>query len=175
MRWKLSHRAEAASRLIADRHYSRQKPGTPQFVPPGRCVVLRTPEKNALWVTSWPFAEYVRHEWKGAWVCSIFRNESPHLASELNVEALAATRYVFGDPPEVQSAVGPVGIVSFIDRKKVRPIKVRGKEVWGYSYLKAGWLVIGETKGGLLALGMRTADMPAEEPYLGTLFSYLYD
>lgn len=32
MLWHLSHRADPASAEIADRHYSRQKPGTPQFV-----------------------------------------------------------------------------------------------------------------------------------------------
>ena len=30
---------------------------------------------KALWVTSFPFAQYVRHQWAGAWVCSAFRNE----------------------------------------------------------------------------------------------------
>ncbi len=39
--WHLSDRADPAARVIADRHYSRQKPGTPQFVPPGRCLVAR--------------------------------------------------------------------------------------------------------------------------------------
>jgi hypothetical protein len=58
---------------MADRHYNRQKPGTPQFVPPGRCLVLLAPE--ALWVSSWPFAAYVRHTWPGAWINSCFRRE----------------------------------------------------------------------------------------------------
>ena len=92
MRWILSHRADPLILPLADRHYSRQKPGTPQFVPPGRCLVLRAEEADAAWVTSWPFAEYVRHAWAGAWMCSFFRNESPHLSSELVREAVAATR-----------------------------------------------------------------------------------
>lgn len=174
MNWMLSHRADKRALPLADRHYSRQKPGSPQFVPPGRCVVLLTPKADALWVTSWPFAQYVRHEWAGAWMCGLFRNEGPRLASELNRQAAAATRWVFGEPEPVASVVGPVGMVSFIDRSKVRPIKVRGKEVWGYSYLKAGWKIIGETKGGLLAVGFPIADMPEAEPYLGVLFTHLY-
>ena len=60
MNWRLSHRADARALPIADRHYNRQKVGTPQFVPPGRCLVLLTEDAGALWVTSWPFAEYVR-------------------------------------------------------------------------------------------------------------------
>jgi hypothetical protein len=38
--WKLSNRADPVAVAIADRHYNRQKVGTPQFVPPGRCLVL---------------------------------------------------------------------------------------------------------------------------------------
>jgi hypothetical protein len=72
--WRLSHRADAAALPLADRHYNRQKPGTPQFVPPGRCMVLLTAAADALWVSSWPFAEYVKHAWAGAWVCSCFRS-----------------------------------------------------------------------------------------------------
>jgi hypothetical protein len=34
----LSHRADHRALPLADRHYNRQKPGTPQFVPPGRCM-----------------------------------------------------------------------------------------------------------------------------------------
>ena len=58
MIWRLSHRADPYARNIADRHYNRQKIGTPQFVPPGRCLVLvaETSTGRALWVTSWPFA-----------------------------------------------------------------------------------------------------------------------
>lgn len=41
MIWQLSDRADPEARRIADRHYNRQKPGTPQFVPPGRCLVLK--------------------------------------------------------------------------------------------------------------------------------------
>jgi hypothetical protein len=51
MIWRLSHRADPFARLIADRHYNRQKIGTPQFVPPGRCMVLtaETEGGKALW------------------------------------------------------------------------------------------------------------------------------
>ena len=58
MVWSMSHRADKDCLPLADRHYNRQKPGTPQLVPPGRCVVLKA--EGAVWVTSWPFAEYVK-------------------------------------------------------------------------------------------------------------------
>src|SRR5205809_831618 len=97
MNWELSHRAELRARLIADRHYNRQKPGSPQFVPPGRCIVLVA--SGAVWVTSWPYARYVKHRWAGAWVNSLFRRESGPLASELIREAVAATRWFWAPPP----------------------------------------------------------------------------
>lgn len=71
--WQLSHRADPHAVVIADRHYNRQKPGTPQFVPPGRCLVLTQPQ--AVWVTSWPLAQYTKHAWAGAWINSCFRRE----------------------------------------------------------------------------------------------------
>lgn len=82
MRWIRSHRADPEVVPLADRHYNRQKIGTPQFAPPGRCLVLKTAELDAFWITSWPFAEYVKHAWAGAWVCSAFRNESAHLGAD---------------------------------------------------------------------------------------------
>ena len=162
MRWKLSHRADPAALPIADRHYNRQKPGTPQFVPPGRCVVLLTDNESALWVTSWPYAKYVKHAWPGAWVNSCFRNEGDYIASELIREAIAATRYIWPDAPEL-------GMVTFIDSKKVKPIMRRGKKFWGYVYLKAGFERASppKTKGGLLAFQILPADMPESEPPLG--------
>ena len=93
MNWVLSNRADPAAVLLADRHYNRQKPGTSQFVPPGRCVVLLSDDARAVWVTSWPFAEYVKHAWAGAWVNSLFRNEGDYLSSDLITQAIAATRF----------------------------------------------------------------------------------
>lgn len=155
MAWALSHRFDPAAAALADRHYNRQKVGSPQFVPPGRCLVLLTPEADALWVTSWPFAEYVRHAWAGAWVCSLFRNESARLSSELIREAVACTRWRFGEPP-------PEGFVTFVDRDKTRRKRDPGR-----CYRKAGWRPVGETKGGLVALHLAPEAMPDPAPPLG--------
>ena len=152
--WALSDRADPEARGVADRHYNRQKPGTRQFVPPGRCLVLKAP--GAVWVTSWPFAEYVKHAWPGAWVCSAFRREcadSPR-ASDMIRAAVAATRWRWPDVPAL-------GMITFVDRAKVRPTVVRGVETWGWTYRRAGFVDTGETKGGLLALRLQPADMPA--------------
>lgn len=128
--WLLSDRADPRACAIADRHYNRQKPGTPQFVPPGRCKVFLTAQASAIWVTSWPFAEYVRHAWPGAWVNSCFRREDGPLASELIAYAVAATRAIW-TPPNL-------GIVSFIDAAKTRHKRDPGR-----CYRKAGWTHVG--------------------------------
>jgi hypothetical protein len=148
MIWRFSHRFDRRALPLADRHYNRQKIGSPQFVQPGRCVVLLTPDADALWVSSYPFAEYVKHAWAGAWINSCFRNESPMLSSGLILEAIAATRGIWGDPP-------PLGMITFIDTTKVRK-----KRDFGRCYRKAGFKPTGWTKGGLLALQLTPADMP---------------
>ena len=149
MTWHVSHRADHLSRLLADRHYNRQKVGAAQFVPPGRCFVLRSDDDRALWVTSWPFAEYVRHAWAGAWVNSCFRREGGHeQASDMIRAAVAHTRWKW---PEVPA----LGMVTFVDRTKVRHKRDPGR-----CYLRAGFVRVGETKGGLLAFQLRPDDMP---------------
>ncbi len=164
--WLLSNRADVRARPIADRHYNRQKVGARQFVPPGRCLVLLTPSLGSLWVTSWPFGQYVKHRWPGAWVCSCFRRESPTdpLASDLIRDAVAATRYRYGDPPTL-------GMVTFIDREHVTPIKVRGVKTWGRTYIKAGFEPDGTTKGGLLAFRLPPDAMPAAAPAIGEQYA----
>ena len=159
MRWKKSFRADQRSRLIADRHYNRQTVGATQFVPPGRCVVLRSVEGGgALWVTSWPFAEYVQHAWAGAWINSCFRNEGAGLSSELIREAIAATRYYWQDIPEL-------GMITFVDAGKVRRKRDPGR-----CYIRAGFKHVGETKGGLLTFQLKKEEMPeAMAPLNGQL------
>lgn len=147
MKWHLSNRFDKRALPLADRHYNRQKPGSPQFVPPGRCLVLLTEDASALWVTSWPFAEYVKHAWAGAWVNSLFRRESGPLASELIVEAIAATRWTWPEVPDL-------GIITFVNAGKVRSRNP------GCCYQKAGFQHVGETKGGLLAYQMTPDKMP---------------
>jgi hypothetical protein len=154
--WRRSHRRDPRALPLADRHYTRQKPGSPQFVPPGRCLVLLTDQADALWVTSWPAAAYVRHAWPGAMVCSLFRREPgcPHRASDLIVAACAATRARWPRLPDL-------GMVTFVD-----PGKVRHKRDPGRCFRRAGFRPVGCTAGGLLCLQLAPADFPAAWPAL---------
>lgn len=149
MRWEISHRADQLARPLADRHYSRQSIGADQFVPPGRCVVLVIPDA-AYWVTSWPFPEYVKHAWPGAWMCSAFRNERRdlYLSSDLVREAIAATLSVWPTPPLL-------GMVTFVDASKTKRKRDPGR-----CFRRAGFVPCGETKGGLIALQLLPKAMP---------------
>lgn len=170
--WRLSDRFDPAALPLADRHYNRRKVGSPQFVPPSSCLVLKTAERNpdtgdpwAVWVTSAPFAEFVRHAWAGAWVNSLFRREGgPYVASDLIRWAVAHTRDRWPAVPEL-------GIVTFVDASKTAP-----KEVPGWCYIRAGWSHVGFTQGGLHAfqqlrdrrISRRSKPMPAPLPVPGS-------
>lgn len=176
MTWTISHRFDPQAVAIADRHYNRQKVGTPQFVPPGRCLVLLA--GAALWVTSWPFKEYTKHAWAGAWVNSLFRREGgDELASAMILDGVAATRWYFGEVPRL-------GMVSFVD-----PSKVRHKRDPGRCYIRAGFhpavcpehvervkecaACNSRTESGLLAFQMFPAAMPDPSPPLGVTLDLL--
>ena len=136
---------------MADRHYNRQKIGSPQFAPPGRCLVLKTAGRDAFWITSWPFPQFVRHAWAGAWICSAFRNEGNHLSSELIRDAVACTLSEYGAPPSL-------GMITFVNVDRVRKKRDPGR-----CYRRAGFQPCGTTKGGLIALQLLPADMPTAE------------
>jgi len=157
VRWRLSWRADPVARAIADRHYNRQKVGSPQFVPPGRCLVLVSVCGRALWVTSWPFARYVKHAWAGAWVCSAFRNEGAGLSAELIREALAATRWRWRDVPEI-------GMITFVNVDKIA-----NKTNPGYCYRRAGFARVGLTAGGLIAFRLGAENMPPPVAPVGSV------
>jgi len=100
-----------------------------------------------LWVSSHP--RFARHEWNGAWVNTLFRNEGERLSSELITEAIAITQAIWGTPL-------PLGMITFIDKTKVK-----GKKHFGYCYRKAGFTEAGYNKiNRLLALQLLPEAMP---------------
>lgn len=171
MRWTISDRCDPTVRPFADRHYNRQSVGAKNFVPPGRCLVLR--EERGFWVTSWPLAEYVHHAWPGAWICSAFRleNGGPEDASGLIREALAATVWQWPSSPSVfawrirrrhdRSDIEPirVAMVTMVD-----PAKTNRKRDPGRCFRRAGFVEIGQTKTNrLVVLGLPVNALPKPE------------
>lgn len=151
--WRRSHRFDLPARLLADRHYSRQKPGSPQFMPAGSCRVLVANNSKAVFGLSFPKAEYVKHAWAGAWVCSIFRNEDAGpLASQMIREAMAIMQTEYDVPA--------LGCITFVDPKKVIGVLERGERVKGFCFKKAGFRAVGETKSGKIAWQLLPGEMP---------------
>ncbi|MFB5761130.1 hypothetical protein [Paenibacillus medicaginis] len=140
--WLLTHKGDTSCRLLADRHYSRQHPGHPMFTRPGRNLVLRTADGSAVWVT-W---SGVRDDGLNAWECTIFRNESGLLSSDMIHAAVTATIAEWGTPP-------PDGIITYVDASKVRSINP------GCCFKRAGWRRIGKSKHrGLILLQWERTD-----------------
>ena len=151
MNWELSHRFDPRAVKLANRHYNRQKPLTNQFVPPGRCIVLLSTNADALWTSSFPM--FARHAWVGSWVCTLFRNESPILSSKLITEALAVTRWLWGEPPSL-------GMITFINPARIKPTQKPG-----WCFRKAGWKEIGQTQiHKLITLQIAPEQMPDPSP-----------
>lgn len=144
--WRLADRYDRGGARLADRHYSRQTHGSPQFVPPGKLLVLRA--EGAVWATV--MQKHVKHAWPGAWNCTIFRNENRALLSSgLVREACAITRWKFGDTAP--------GMITFVD-----PAKVRHKRDPGRCFLRAGFRHIATIiKSRLHVLWLALEDFPA--------------
>jgi hypothetical protein len=158
MIWRQVHRYYGPARELADRHYSRQKVGSPQFMPSGSCMVLYAEDRDqrAVWGTSWPKAEFTKHEWAGAWMCSIYRNEGFPRSHKLIRQAVAATRSFYGDPP-------PMGMVTFINEDLVRD-----KATPGWTFFLAGFRPVGRSaKRGFLAMQLAPDRFPAAQPAVG--------
>lgn len=159
MFWLLSHCCDPRGRALADRHYPRQTPGAARFVAPGSPLVLITGPGDAVWATL--EQEHQDHAWPGAWVCTIFRNEAPHLyrSSELVVQACAATRAIWGEPPAQ-------GLITFVDDKAIRHKRDPGR-----CFRRAGFKPVGRTKerDRLVLQLLPDAFPPAEFPLMAQL------
>lgn len=138
MTWMMTHKGDKRAVALADRHYTRQKPGTPQFCRPGRNVVLLSRDERALWVT-W---SGIRDDGYNAWECTIFRNEGHYLSSHLIVLALGITRHLWGDPPRD-------GVLTYV-----------GKHLRGGCFYAAGFQRIGQSKDGKPLLQLLPERMP---------------
>ena len=114
--------------LLADGHYSRRTPGSPQFMPPGQTLVLVTEARDAVfgWWRPHPRSGIISMSGLDGWTCSIFRNTSSFRSSEMILEAerLLAERH----------QCGPDGLLTYVwDRK------VQSKNP-GYCFKCAGWV-----------------------------------
>lgn len=142
--WEHVRRDDVRCRELADRHYSRQTPGTKDFMGPGRTFVLlaeftsREPAANGTRAV-WGVNENLDPVGELRLRCTIFRNETPWLSSFLIKSATEATlerwrrKYGWNGTPPL--------------RTEVDPKKTRRKRDPGRCFIKAGWRRIGEVNG----------------------------
>lgn len=114
---------------LADRHYSRQKPGTNQFMPPGSTLVIR--DHDGLLVFGWLWQQY-RDDGQQGYNCSIFRNESPRRSSEVILEC---ERMAFAE-------WGPARLFTYIDPQKIASPNP------GFCFKAAGWKFVQKMPDG---------------------------
>jgi hypothetical protein len=119
---------------LADRHYSRRKVGSPQFMPPGQTIVLLTEDEQAVWGWWRPAPSSGLKAMNGldGWTCTIFRNESDRLSSTLVLDAeLAVAQYGYD--------IGPDGFITYVWDKRIQSVNP------GFCFKVAGWRVTGRS------------------------------
>jgi hypothetical protein len=117
---------------LADRHYSRKKHGSAQFVGPGRQLVLRDALGDIVFAWLWAY-DNMRLDGQTGYNCTIFRNESSRRSSEVILEA-------------EQAAIrrwGPNRMFTYINSMKIRSPNP------GYCFKVAGWRYAGQSQTGL--------------------------
>jgi hypothetical protein len=139
------NKAHPNGRLLANRHYSRQKVGSKQFCRPGQNIVLGTSDGKAVWVSWRPKPGIKRMDGLDAIECTLFRNEGESLSSDLIQEAVALTVDAWGWPPD--------GLLTYIDASAIQSRNP------GYCFKQAGWALDKTYRGkkGLLRLRMLEA------------------
>lgn len=130
--WQIRHRFDKAAAALADRHYSRERVGSPQVGGPGFLLVLVTPCERACWISKRNAPEAFigkrtrtnadRHR---GYRCAMFRNEGAGLASELIEAAVALTEERWG--PHA------AGWLTYVRRDRIRSSNP------GYCFKQAGW------------------------------------
>ena len=138
-RWQLRKDGDDAGRRLYERHYSadkkkrRRKPSK-LFVGPGEKLVLLTAAGDALF--AWRVERY-RYDGMYGVNCTVFRNESDVLSSQLVLEAEAWARWRW---PHLAR------LFTYVSAPHVRSANP------GYCFKMAGWRKVGDGKEGKVVL-----------------------
>lgn len=108
--WERVTKFDARCAALADRHYSRRKVGSPQFMPPGETIVLYRPGAVFGWWRPHPRSGIKQMNGLDGWTCTIFRNESSGVLSSALI--LAAEDFI--------TDCGPSGLITYVFDKKIR-------------------------------------------------------
>lgn len=129
--WERVTKFDARCAALADRHYSRRKVGSPQFMPPGETIVLYQPGAVFGWWRPHPRSGIKQMNGLDGWTCTIFRNETALRSSALILEAEA----FIGD-------CGPDGLITYVFDARVRSANP------GACFKAAGWRRTGRSADG---------------------------
>lgn len=135
--WTRTTKFDKRGARLADRHYSRRKVGSPQFMPPGQTIVLVGQRERAVfgWWRPDPSSGIRAMNGLDGWTCTIFRNEGEMLSSELILDAELAVA-------EAGHGCGPDGFITYVFDRKVRSANP------GCCFKKAGWKITGRSADG---------------------------
>jgi hypothetical protein len=119
-------------------HYSRRKPNSPQFMPPGETIVLVTRDQLSVWGWWRPHPKSGIQAMNGldGFTCTVFARHGGTLASELVLDSERALKSLL-DASRLAAPCGPDGMLTYVERRKVRSTNP------GYCYKVAGWRKIG--------------------------------
>lgn len=151
MVWQRVGKFDPRTAALADRHYSRRKVGSPQFMPPGQTVILLSHDEQAVfgWWRPHPDSGISSMNGLDGWTCTIFRNESPTLSSAMIFDGELALYQAGYD-------IGPDGLLTYVWDSRVRSTNP------GFCFKKAGWKCIGRSADGRKTL-LWKEPMPAEK------------
>lgn len=133
--WYRGHKFDVGCAALADRHYSRRKPGSPQFMPPGQTLVLVRPGAVFGWWRPDPASGIKQMNDLDGWTCTIFRRERGPVASELILDAERAL-------VTLGKGCGPDGLLTYVWDSKVASANP------GYCFKCAGWVASGRSADG---------------------------
>jgi len=136
--WQRVTKFDPRSAALADRHYSRRKIGSPQFMPPGQTLILLTPDADAVfgWWRPHPASGIVAMNKLDGWTCTIFRNESSHCSSDMILWAEVELEAMPG------FTCGPSGYITYVWDDKIESKNP------GYCFKMAGWKRTGRSADG---------------------------
>ena len=125
--WQQVTKFDPRTAALADRHYSRRKIGSRQFMPPGQTMILLSEDEKAVfgWWRPHPALGLSSMNGLDGWTCTIFRNEGEARSSEL---ILAAEEILLA-----KYDCGPDGLLTYVWSKKIKSTNP------GYCFKMAGW------------------------------------
>jgi len=161
MYWRRVTKFDRIGAALADRHYSRRKIGSPQFMPPGQTIVLLAHDDRSVfgWWRPDPKSGIRAMNGLDGWTCTIFRREGVGLASELILDAELAIA-------EAGYGCGPDGLITYVKDASVASPNP------GYCFKCAGYMVAGRSADGKKTLLQKPYCTPVVAALTRVQFEY---